>query len=141
MSGTDYRDKQIYVLGSGITGITMACNLKMIGFRNITLIDQYDRIGGQMLSYSDQCGCIPSESGFRIFHRNFHNFFKLCEAVSVPESSFIPGFGLNRDSHATHMQRGLNKAIVQSTMGFRSMIKFIKFALDSIDIIIRSEHN
>ena len=64
------RDKKILIVGSGITGITIATLLKVNNpDQNITIIEERDHIGGNLYDYN-QNGMIVQKYGPHVIHTN-----------------------------------------------------------------------
>jgi len=45
------RDLRIAIIGAGVAGLSAAQRLKDLGYRDITIYEKEDRVGGKVLSY------------------------------------------------------------------------------------------
>jgi UDP-galactopyranose mutase len=72
----------IIVVGSGISGATIAERYARILNKKVLVIEKRDHIGGNCYDYTDDAGILVSKYGAHLFHTNDENVWQYLQAFS-----------------------------------------------------------
>lgn len=84
---------KIAIVGAGISGIHMALLLKKAGFTNIDIIEKEDRIGGKVLSMTDDDGTVQELGACCIGPGYENNVIDIINRYAPPNSLVPRKFG------------------------------------------------
>lgn len=89
-------DRRILIVGGGFAGITMAWLLERRGFKNISILESENRIGGKIYSYPQNN--IPHELGACYTQPAYHSVHELMNIFNLRNQIGVAGRMVHRDS-------------------------------------------
>lgn len=89
MDVTKTKDMKIAIIGAGASGLTAAYYLRKLGYRDVTVFEKEDYVGGKVLSYKFEGKTYDLGAIIIGDEKNYKNCHELLVAYDIPLEKFV----------------------------------------------------
>ncbi|MGB6339195.1 MAG: FAD/NAD(P)-binding protein, partial [Candidatus Aminicenantaceae bacterium] len=84
MSTSKNRSTSIAIIGAGVSGLTAAYYLTKLGYRDVTVFERENYVGGKVLSYEYEGNTYELGAIIVGDKKNYKNYHELLAALDIP---------------------------------------------------------
>ncbi|MCE9606046.1 MAG: FAD-dependent oxidoreductase [Planctomycetia bacterium] len=122
VKGAIDRDAKIAIVGAGPSGLSTAHFLRQHGFRNVTILERHNRVGGQCRTVTEHQ--LAFDLGATFVSPDFHEVKRLAREVGAELESFGGADGMTFDPANKSIRL---RKLIEYFVGSTSWIDFLRF--------------